>query len=68
MRTFNPEKIKIIRNGLGLTMDQFAKKIDPSLRRQHIYSWEHGKSMPSMRNLGRIATALGIQIDVLFTN
>lgn len=57
-------RIKELRQGLGLSQDQFSERIgvDP----KHLSRIELGKSFPYMETLEAIAHALGVELRDLF--
>lgn len=57
------EKIKVARQGAGLTQVQLAEKLNVS--RQAITKWESDKGLPDVENLKRIAKLLNVSVDYL---
>lgn len=58
-------RIKELREGLGLTQEALAKKVD--VTRQTILFMEKGKYNPSLRLAYRVARALGKPIEEVFS-
>lgn len=57
------EKIKDLRNNIGLTQEQLASKLNVS--RQAITKWESDKGMPDIENLKALSKLLNVSIDYL---
>lgn len=60
------EDIKSIRLALGLTQEEFAKKVDSS--RTAVQNWERGISEPSLKHFKNICKIHGIDIAVLVSH
>lgn len=58
-------RIKEIREGLGLTLEGFGKKL--CLGKTAIHQYEHGISTPSLETLAKIAELGNVTIDWLIT-
>lgn len=58
-------KIRNIRLGLGLTMEEFAERIDDNSRSGTVANWETGKNAPNPKRLKRIAELAGISVEEL---
>ncbi|EJF00205.1 helix-turn-helix domain-containing protein [Liquorilactobacillus mali] len=58
-------RVKSIRVGLGLTMDEFAKKIDSSAKSGTIANWEMGKNAPNKKRLKKIAELGDVSVNYL---
>ncbi len=58
-------RIKELREGLGLTQEALAKKVD--VTRQTILFMEKGKYNPSLRLAYRVARVLGKPIEEVFS-
>ena len=58
-------RIKELREGLGLTQETLAKKVD--VTRQTILFMEKGKYNPSLRLAYRVARVLGKPIEEIFS-
>lgn len=58
------ERIKQIRNNLGISQEKFALSID--MDRTYYASVESGKRNISIRNIDKIANGLGISLEELF--
>ena len=58
-------RIKVLREGLGLTQEALAKKVD--VTRQTILFMEKGKYNPSLRLAYRVARVLGKPIEEVFS-
>lgn len=56
-------KIKLLRNKLGLTQDEFSEMA--SLSKNSLGAIERGTSVPGIDTLERIAVALGIELKEL---
>jgi len=57
-------KIKDLRNNLGLTQDELAKQV--GIRRETIVFLEQGKYNPSLKLAHDVAEALNTSIEKLF--
>lgn len=55
----------IIRDGLGITHEQLSEMLGVSTR--IIYDWESGTKCPSIHNIVKIATVLGVSLDSIFS-
>ena len=60
------ENIKKLREGAGLTQDEFAEKI--FVTRTAVSKWENGKSYPSIDSLKEISNLFGVSIDSLMSD
>lgn len=58
-----PQKLKSIRNKLGLSQEQLADKLGVS--RQAVTKWESGEGMPDTFNLKALASLSGHTMDYL---
>lgn len=67
--TSNPKevgnRIKNIRKNLGLSMDEFASKIDDKAKSGTVSNWETGKNLPNNERLKRIAELGNISVETL---
>ncbi len=61
----NPTKLKELREAKGLSVRGLAREAGVST--ETIYSVEHGRRQPSVRTLGKIARALGVEAKDLFS-
>lgn len=61
----NPIRLKELRQARGLSVRGLAKKAEVST--ETVYSVEHGRRQPSVRTLGKIAHALGVEAKDLFS-
>ncbi|MDE6059736.1 MAG: helix-turn-helix domain-containing protein [Clostridia bacterium] len=59
-----PQKLKDLRKEKGITQKQLADILGTT--DDSIYSWEHGRSQPSLEMLQSIITYFGISADYLF--
>lgn len=61
------QRIKSIRLDLGLSMSEFAKRVDPSGKAKSgtVSNWEHGKNAPNAKRLRKIAELGNISVDEL---
>jgi transcriptional regulator with XRE-family HTH domain len=60
----NPIKLKELREAKGLSVRGLAREAEVST--ETVYSVEHGRRQPSVRTLGKIARALGVQVKDFF--
>jgi transcriptional regulator with XRE-family HTH domain len=60
----NPTRLRELRQARGLSIRGLAKEAGVST--ETIYSVEHGRRQPSVRTLGKIARALGVEVKDLF--
>jgi transcriptional regulator with XRE-family HTH domain len=61
----NPTRCKELRTARGLSIRKLAEEAGVST--ETIYSIEHGKRQPSVRTLGKIAQALGVEVKDFFS-
>jgi transcriptional regulator with XRE-family HTH domain len=66
MRTFDPSKVKELREQHRLTLGQFALFLPAKVKRQHVHAWEKGKYRPGIVNLEAMASAFGVPIEYFF--
>lgn len=59
------KKFKELREAKGLSTRILAREAEVST--ETIYAIEHGKRQPSVRTLGKIARALGIEVKDFFS-
>lgn len=59
------QRIKSIRQRLGLSMEDFAKRIDDKARSGTVSNWETGKNLPNNSRLKRISEIGEISLDEL---
>lgn len=62
--TFKTTQIRGLREGLGLSQDEFAKRI--GMTKQAVSSWESGQVKPSVDTLAKIASEFGAKIESFF--
>ncbi len=62
---WNPTKLRALREGLGLSLDQFAAQIGPVTGRT-IRRWEAGQHVPYIRHLEAIADAFNVDLGIFF--
>ena len=58
------QRIKFLRNNLGISQEKFALSID--MDRTYYASVENGRRNISIKNIAKIADGLGISLDELF--
>ena len=61
------QRIRNIRQILGDSMEQFAKKIDDKAKSGTVSNWETGKNLPNSKRLKRIAELGNVTVDYLLT-
>lgn len=61
---FVPERLKALREGLGLTQEEFADRVGST--KQAVSSWEQGSYSPSLGSLMQIVNATGAKLDSFF--
>jgi transcriptional regulator with XRE-family HTH domain len=61
---FRHEQIRRLREGLGLTQQEFADRI--GVTKQAISAWEIGRSEPSMAKFLRLVNLTGARIESFF--
>jgi len=61
----NTTRLRELRQARGLSIRGLAKEAGVST--ETVYSVEHGKRQPSVRTLGKIARALGVEVKDLFS-
>lgn len=62
--TFKTSQIRGLREGLGLSQEEFAKRI--GMTKQAVSSWESGLVKPSVDTLAKIASEFGAKIESFF--
>ena len=60
----DPQKVKQLRESKGMSTRQLARAAGIST--ETIYSVEHGKRLPSVTTLTKIARALGVEVKDFF--
>jgi transcriptional regulator with XRE-family HTH domain len=68
MRTFDQHSIKNLRIKLNLTLETFASRIGPTIKRQHVWNWEQGNNKPNVDTLAKMAQAFDVPIDYFFVS
>ncbi len=58
-----PSRLKELRNSKGLTQKQLAKELN--VTDDSIFSWEKGRSQPSIENLIMLCKFFGVSSDYL---
>lgn len=53
------ERIRALRLARGLTQDEFAWMIGPTVRKQNVSDWERGTRRPGTKLIARIAQEMG---------
>lgn len=66
MKTFNKDSIRILRLSVGLTQEDFAEKIGPTIQKQHISNWENGVNVPDTKSLLMIVNAFNVPFEIFF--
>jgi len=61
----NPTRLRELRQARGLSVRGLAKEAEVST--ETVYSVEHGKRQPTVRTLGKIASALGVEVKDFFS-
>jgi transcriptional regulator with XRE-family HTH domain len=61
---FRHEQIRRLREGLGLTQQEFADRI--GVTKQAISAWEIGRSEPSMAKFLQLVNLTGARIESFF--
>ena len=68
MKEFNPQTLKNLRTKLGLTQNEFARKLPgTNFQAQHVFNWENSKNVPSLKTLSRIVDAYKVPFSYFFT-
>lgn len=57
------ERLRVLRERAGLTQEQLARRADMCLA--NIRTWETGRNLPRIDRAAKLATALGVSLDVL---
>jgi len=60
----NSTKLKELREAKGFSVRRLAR--EAKISTETVYSVEHGRRQPSVRTLGKIAQALGVEVRDLF--
>ena len=66
MKTIFSIRIKEIRQGLGLSMADFAKELN--VKKSRVNMWENGNSIPHTDMLIAISQKYGVTIDYMVGN
>ena len=53
-----PERIKLIRNGTGLSQEKFGEKL--GITKMGVQAWEYGRNNPSKAMIHKISEVYGI--------
>ena len=61
----DPTRLKELRTGRGLSIRKLAEEAGVST--ETVYSLEHGRRQPTLRTLGKIARALGVEVKDFFS-
>lgn len=61
-------KIKNIRIGLGMSMEEFGRQFEPEADKGQVSKWESNKYSPNSRRIKRIAELGGVSVDELLTH
>jgi transcriptional regulator with XRE-family HTH domain len=61
----NPTRFKELRTARGLSIRKLAEEAGVST--ETVYSLEHGRRQPTLRTLGKIARALGVEVKDFFS-
>jgi transcriptional regulator with XRE-family HTH domain len=59
------QKIKLLRIKAGLTQDEVAEKMGIDQRRY--WGWEHGVNIPRKKTRAKLAEALGVAVEDIFS-
>lgn len=57
--------IRVVRKSLGLSMEEFASRIDDKAKSCTVSNWETGKNLPNNKRLKKIAELGEITVDEL---
>lgn len=57
--------IRVVRKSLGLSMEEFASRIDDKAKSGTVSNWETGKNLPNNKRLKKIAELGEITVDEL---
>jgi transcriptional regulator with XRE-family HTH domain len=60
----DPQKVRALREAKGMSTRVLAREAGVST--ETIYAIEHGKRLPSVRTLGKIAKALDVEVKDFF--
>lgn len=63
MNTSLPENLRRAREQRELTLSELARAV--GTKRQNLWSWESGRTSPSLEMLPALAAALGVSVDDL---
>lgn len=61
---FRHEQIRVLREGLGLSLRDLASRVGVS--HQAVHRWETGEDLPSLAYLLRIINSTGARIESFF--
>ena len=63
---FNPNSIRILRQALSLTQEEFASKLGKSFSKQMVSQWENSFQIPSVLTLLAIVNTFEVPFDIFF--
>jgi len=56
-----PDRLRNIRNAVGLTQSQVGEALDPPQERRNVCGWEKGRCEPSLDTVRQLATVLNVE-------
>lgn len=65
-KIFNPNSIRILRQALNLTQEEFAAKLGKSYSKQVISQWENSMQVPSVPSLLAVVNTFSVPFDIFF--
>ena len=65
-RTFSGARLRAIRQGRGLTIEQFARVLEMNIG--NISRWERDQHIPGANQVAALADRLGVPLDEFYEN
>lgn len=66
MFSFRPQRLVVLREGLGLSQEEMAEKLGK--KKQQVSIWENGVNKPTIDNLLEICNAFDVAPEFFFDN
>ena len=63
---FNPNSIRILRQALNLTQEEFAARLGKSYSKQVVSQWENSMQVPSVPSLLAVVNTFSVPFDIFF--
>jgi len=63
---FDHNSIKVLRKELGLTQEEFAKKLGNRVTKQLVSQWENAEQTPQIASLLNIVNKMNVPMNIFF--